>query len=373
MGVASESSSKIAASAPADAGLSEIDAAKAKMLGRFGRIGTASGLMSGFTYGVNGLLITWAFYNLTPLSLGGSFLVASFIAPLITVMFNDTFAAIWLTIYNLGSGRGKEILRAFKTKPGLIICVGALIGGPLAQGSYYIALTNAGLAYTAPISALYAVIGVLLGAVILKQKITGRIWMGIIASVVGAIVISYSQPDATGDLFYLGILFAFVAAFGWGAEGVIGAFGTSMLDPKVAINLRFITSSIVSIMFFIPVLTLVATSLDEFSGWTMTTSILGEPWLLLILALAGGAAALSYLTWYRCNNMIGVGRGMALNITYVFWGIVLSVLFLDTELTYQIVVGGVLIIVGAILVSVNPAELFGLKNGKKKSKKKLEA
>ena len=36
----------------------------------------------------------------------------------------------------------------------------------------------------------------------------------------------------------LGIILAIVAAFGWGLEGVIAGFGTSMIDSEIGIAIR---------------------------------------------------------------------------------------------------------------------------------------
>ena len=56
--------------------------------------------------------------------------------------------------------------------------------------------------------------------------------------------------------------------------------------------------------------------------------------------------------------MIGTAIGMSLNITYAFWGVLLSILFLGQPITTTIVVGSIVIIVGAIVVTTNPLDFF---------------
>ncbi len=62
------------------------------------------------------------------------------------------------------------------------------------------------------------------------------------------------------------------------------------------------------------------------------------------------------MEWYRSNAMVGTAIGMSLNITYALWGVLLSILFLGQPITTTIVVGSLVIIGGAILVTTNPLD-----------------
>ena len=55
---------------------------------------------------------------------------------------------------------------------------------------------------------------------------------------------------------------------------------------------------------------------------------------------------------------MGCAIGMSLNVTYAFWGVFFCVLFLGQALTPTIVIGSVVIVLGAILVTMNPLDLF---------------
>ncbi|MDR2846141.1 MAG: DMT family transporter [Candidatus Methanoplasma sp.] len=331
---------------------------KAKKDRAYGVSGTSQGLISGFTYGINGLILTVAFTYCTPLSVAESFLAANFIAPLLTVIFNDLGAAVFTGICNISRGTGREIIRTLKTRPGKVMCIAALAGGPLAQGGYYIGLSNAGLSYTSVIAAMYVVLGPLLGRLFLKQSLTWKIWVGVLACVIGSIVMCWVEPEGAGPTFLIGIIFAFVAAIGWASEGVIATHSSSAIDPKVAINLRFGISGLASIFIFVPILTLVATTADDFNGLSMFIDIITTPQTLGILLLAGLFDGISSLWWYKSDNMIGVGKGMALNSTYVAWGIVFGVLLLGEPLTLEVVIGGILVMFGAFMVSLNPTGLI---------------
>ena len=74
---------------------------------------------------------------------------------------------------------------------------------------------------------------------------------------------------------------------------------------------------------------------------------------------AGIAAGISYLLWYRANNTIGCAKGMATNITYIIWGCLLTYIWGDSsEITVSMLIGCTCVIIGVLLVTVNPSELI---------------
>jgi len=148
--------------------------------------------------------------------------------------------------------------------------------------------------------------------------------------------------------FYLGILFASLAALGWGAEAVLAVFGMSMIDPKIAINIRELVSGTVMAIFILPIV----------GGWAVISNVLTLPGTLGAFAIAALAAGVSYLAWYKANTTIGVAKGMALNGTYVAWGVIFSVVFMSQSLTQNLVIGSGLVLIGATLVAINPKEFF---------------
>lgn len=308
---------------------------------KFKKAGIATGAVSGLTYG---LFSTFVVVATTKEPLVGA--VGLFAAPYIASTINDLIAAIWLLIYNGMTGRIREIGRSIRTFPGFIVMLGALFGGPIANGAYLLGLAMAG-AYAIPISALFALFGAIFARIILKQKITKRVAVGMGICIIGAIIINWVTPES-GSNFTLGIIFAFIAAIGWGLEGVLAAFGSATIDSDIAVNIREAVSGIVCgiiVIVFIGA-----------SDLLRSTLMAGTP--VLWLAIAGLCAAVSFLTWYKANSTVGCAVGMSLNMTYVFWGVVLSIMFLGTTITPTIIIGSIVIFIGAVLVSMNPMELF---------------
>ncbi|WP_234032694.1 DMT family transporter [Paenibacillus faecalis] len=315
---------------------------KRKMDGRFRRNGIAYGLISGITFGLYSTVVAVAMMKDPFLGV-----VGAFAAPLVASAINDTLAAIWLVIWNIMKGRTKEIGRSLVTIPGLMVALAALFGGPIANGAYLVGIDMAGAA-AIPISALCPMFGAIFARMFLKQKIDKRVAIGMLICVVGAALISYVKPEGGTENFTLGIVFALVAAVGWGLEGVFSAFGMSMIDSNIAITIREGVSGIVYIAVVLPL----------FSATDLFASVLGSVSPMLIIAIAALFTAISFLTWYMANNMVGVAVGMSLNITYVLWGVVFAAIFLGDTLTPTVIAGAIIITIGALLVSMNPMDLF---------------
>jgi uncharacterized membrane protein len=73
------------------------------------------------------------------------------------------------------------------------------------------------------------------------------------------------------------------------------------------------------------------------------------------------------VAWYRALNTCGVARAMAFNVTYAFWGVFFGYLMAnimgrEAAITGNAWLGSIVICVGAILVSINPRELFKLRD-----------
>lgn len=168
--------------------------------------------------------------------------------------------------------------------------------------------------------------------------------------VVGAIVINWVKPEGSTN-FTLGIICAFVAAVGWALEGVFAAYGSAMLDTDVVINIRQLLSGIVDLIVILPMV----------GGMGLLKGTLFALPPVAWLLVSGLCAAISYLCWYKSNSTIGCAMGMSLNITYAFWGVLFCILFLKQPLTPTIIIGSIIIILGAVLVSVDPFELLNKK------------
>lgn len=313
----------------------------------FVKRGLATALGSGMLWGLDGVILGIAL-AMAPFTAGGTM----YAAPLAGSALHDGFAGLWLALYNIFTGRWKDIGRSLKTFPGFIVCLGALLGGPIGMGAYLLGINFAGAAYAMGISAGYPVVGAIMARLILKEKISPRVWAGILICVAGAVILGYVPPEG-GSMphFYLGIGCSLLAAFGWGTEGVLATFGMDMVDPAVAINIREATSCVVSLLAVLPFV----------AGLAVFGQALITPNVVWIIALAGLAGGFSYLLWYKAFSMCGCSRCMALNITYAIWGLVFSYFLTDVAITTNLVIGAIVITIGAIMVVGNPKEMINLR------------
>ncbi len=317
------------------------DAKMAAINKKFRATGMSTGILSGLTYGIYTVLVLVAGYY-EPLASAAGLLAG----PYVCSGLNDLFAGIWLTAYNAKSGRIREMGRSLNTFPGKMIVIGSLLGGPIANGAYLVGLAMAG-AYAIPISALCSLFGAIFAWIFLKQKITKRVMAGMLVCVAGAVIINWVKPEGS-DNFTLGIIFSFIAAVCWALEGVFSTYGGAMIDTDVAVNLRQLISGIVDLFVILPIV--------GGMGLLGGTLFAGIP--AIWLAVAGLSAAVSFLCWYKSNSTVGCAVGMSLNVTYAFWGVFFCILFLGQAVTPTIVIGSVVIVFGAVLVTMNPLDLF---------------
>ena len=306
--------------------------AKMKQVSKsFRKTGLMTGAFSGLTYGIYTTLVMVAGYY-EPLAGAAGFLAA----PYVCAGLNDLFAGLWLLLYNAKMGRLAEIGRTLNTFP----------GGPIANGAYLVGLALAG-AYAIPISATCGLFGAIFAWIFLKQKPTKRVVAGMVICVAGAIVINWTKPEGAPN-FTLGILCSLLAAVCWGLEGTLSSYGGAMVDTDVATNIRELFSGLVNLIVIVPLV----------GGLGLLGGTLSAGIPVLWLAVAGLSAGASYLLWYQANATVGCAIGMSLNVTYAFWGVLFCVLFLGQAVTPTIVIGSIVIIAGAILVTMNPLDFF---------------
>mgnify|MGYP000190548934 CR=1 FL=1 len=315
---------------------------KMKQLSKKFRVtGLTAGALSGLTYGIYTTLVLVAGYYEPLVSA-----VGILAAPYVCSGLNDLFAGIWLTIYNAKKGRLAEIGRTANTFPGKMMILGALLGGPIANGAYLVGLALAG-AYAIPISATCGLFRRSVCMDFLKAAsnqacgsryayLCGRRYHHQLGK-------TGRQPELT-----LGIICALIAAVCWGLEGMLSSYGGAMIDTDVATNIRQLFSGLVDLVIIVPLVGGLG-----LLGGTMSAGIPA-----LWLAVSGLSAGASFLLWYKANSTVGCAIGMSLNVTYAFWGVLFCILFLGQPVTTTIVVGSVVIIFGAILVTMNPLDFF---------------
>ena len=282
---------------------------------------------------------------------------------------NDIISAVWCLIIAAIKGKIGDFLRCLRSKPGRVMILCALAGGPIASTAYLVALNMAG-SIIIPITALCPAIGAILGRLIFKQKLTPRMLVGVFVCVGASIMIgSVGLGEDGGTSILVGCLIALIAAFGWGVEGCIAGFGTTLIDYEIGITIRQTTSGLSNLVILLPVVSLLAGNIGlapEFIGAAFSDSA-AMPYFVI----SGFFALFAFSLWYKGNSMCGAALGMACNGAYSFWGpffcwIVLGLFFGEEGWMIAPIawVGAVVMFFGILLIAINPfAGLMKKKEG----------
>ncbi len=323
-------------------------------------------LMSGFLYGGYSAFLTqgmgtgiWGeWYGVTS---GLSAFAVVYTLSAVGAAVNDICSGVWSIIYAAIIGRLGDFARSINTKPGRILMLAAVIGGPLATTAYVLGLQMAG-SIIIPIAALNAAIGAIIGRVIYKQKLSGGMVAGIVICFAAAVLIgSTGFGGGTGfsGQTVLGMVAGLLAALGWGIEGAVGGYACCMVDYEVAIVIRQITSGIANGVILVTILSLIGGD-GLGSGIALVGQALTDAPSIWLFVIAGVFASFSFKFWYKGASMCGAALGMGCNGTYAFWGpvwclVVCGMIFgVDGyQIPWQGWVGAVVMVAGIALLAIS--------------------
>lgn len=344
-------------------------AAKKKLSSQFLRKGITIALFSGLMYGFYSAFLTlgmskgvWSdWYGVN--AAGLSAFAITYLLGAVGSAVNDTCSAVWALLYAGVKGKLGDFFRCINTTPGRVMILAALIGGPISSTAYVVGLQMAG-SIVIPITALCPAIGAILGRILFKQELNKRMMLGIVICVIASFMIGSTSlsGDAPKGMF-LGICIAFIAALGWGFEGCVAGFGTSMIDSEIGITIRQATSGLSNLIILLPIFGLMAGSVKLSTGLAFQAFTSGPA--MIWFAISGLCAFVSYMSWYRGNSMCGAALGMACNGTYSFWGpfccwIILGVFCGISGWSIPAIawIAAVLMAVGILVIAMNPMDLF---------------
>ncbi|PHM39571.1 putative lic-1 operon protein [Xenorhabdus mauleonii] len=297
------------------------------------------GFFSGLFWGLSGVLLA--------LLLKDNTLSSYFLVPIIIAFLNDLISFIYMLLYLLYHKKHQNILSILKNKNYFIITIAAIFGGPMGMSFYILSIKYIGVGYTAAISALYPAIGALISFFLLKDRIHKIGLLGLVLAITCTILLGYSATTQAIS-GWVGFLFAFLCALGWGSEVVISSYGMNKDIPSDIAY--FIRQSSSSLGYFI----LIAVFIHSFPGGTYIFSDLKLTTLLLVTSLI---STISYLFYYRAIERLLPIRAMALNITYSAWAIVFSYIIIDEPISINLLLICIGVSLGSFLTAVNPINI----------------
>ncbi|MBR6524402.1 MAG: DMT family transporter [Clostridia bacterium] len=310
------------------------------------------GLLSGLTWAVETVLMGIVL-GMSPFFTTAQ---AMLLAPFAATFLHDLFSAVSLFIYNGVRGKTKDFFKILK-KPGCKwLVLGATIGGPIGMTGYTMAVNYMGASVGSVATAVYPAIGTVLAFLFLKEKVKWYQWVFLFLTLLGVYGLSYS-PDLNVTNFWLGLLGAFMCAFGWGTSTVILAkcLKDPDMDESFVLTLRQSVSALVYGVIILPVL----------GAWKFIPTLftVKEPLLIPVLIGSALAATVSYLMYYVSLDKIGAAKTMALNVTYPAWAIILTVIFFgDTSMLNPLsILCTLVVVVCGVLAACDMKQLFGRK------------
>lgn len=309
------------------------------------KFGLFSGILWGLDTVVLGIALAMAPYFGTADAAAFASIASSFI--------HDAGCAIWLLIYMGVRGRLKDTVAALKTRSGLVVMLGALLGGPIGMTGYVIAINNIGPAYTAIISAFYPALGALLSFILLKERMSAKQIAALVVALFGVMAMGViSAGDSEMGNTTLGLAGAILAVIGWGSEAVLCAWGMKddAVDNETALQIRETTSALVYGLVVVPV----------FGAWGIAASAIPS-FATGVVALSALAGTASYLFYYKGISLIGAAKAMALNISYSAWAVAFGFILQGTVPSLATVFFCIVILVGTVLAASDWNELFGKK------------
>jgi len=145
------------------------------------------------------------------------------------------------------------------------------------------------------------------------------------------------------------ILYAFLSALTAALVAIFAKLGLREVDPTLATTLR----SIIMAVFLVGA----AWGLGRLEGFS-ADRLTGKEWLLL--ALAGVAGALSWLFYFLALRDGVASAVVAIDRLSVVFVVVLAAAFLGEVLTWRTAGGALLMVLGAVLISLKEDEITKL-------------
>lgn len=283
---------------------------------------------------------------------------------------NDVASGVWSLVVCAKNGQIGDFAKTVRTKPGLIMMLCAVIGGPFATIMYVVGLNSATAAgnpgVIVPIAALNCAIGAILGRLLFRQKLNAHTVIGILICLFAGALIGGASFASIGPEALMGCLFAFLAAFGWGFEGCVAGFGTILIDYRIGICIRQLTAGILELLIVFPVLAIVGDGVEV--AFALGQAALSSP-VVGIFVISGLFAMPAFSFWYKGNSMCGTALGMACNGMYAFWGpffiwLIMGVLNVGgmsadyPPLSLIQWVGALIMVVGIFCIAVSPSDIL---------------
>lgn len=325
----------------------------------------------GLTISFIGAMFNCVFQNFNVAATGqieGQFssgLLAAFVMSIMTLGICEMLGGFITLLWNIIRGvPAPEIGRTWKVKSGRMIMVSALLAGPIGTACSVVAIAMCGSTYANCIIGLAPGVAALLSIPILKEKLVGRAWAGIVISILGAIIACFGAPSNVVN-FGLGIAIACVCPVAFALEGIISTHAVDVTDPMLSCPMyRMIASGIFEI-----IISIIVCAVTGNIGWigTLLGLIFSTKMCVVYMICTAIAMFIQYNTAYCSFNYCGAAKSEAILWTGTFWTIPVgftmeAIGILPYSVTTFGIIGAIVVVIGILLVVAKPSELFDLRS-----------
>ncbi|MDU2688036.1 hypothetical protein GOD95_11775 [Paeniclostridium sordellii] len=102
--------------------------------------GLFSGVMSGVLWGLDtaltGIILNMSIFIKVQKTI--------LLAPFVSAFLHDMFSSLWIFLYIIATKQLKLVLKSLKTRSGKVICMAAILGGPVGMAAYLMAIKYIG-------------------------------------------------------------------------------------------------------------------------------------------------------------------------------------------------------------------------------------
>jgi drug/metabolite transporter (DMT)-like permease len=257
------------------------------------------------------------------------------INPLAFAAYRYTIASAALMVFTLY--HYKEKLKGISLKRAMGFLALGFTGYFIAQGMQFL-----GLYYLSPVTVTFILnltpIFVLAFSVaFLKEKPSSRQLLGIVLTLGGILVFFYSSLPASGEI--VGILVTLASGIGWAVYMILSRHYLKQNQENVIVLTIYSMSLGAFMLLGTTVLTGNVTSVS-FGGWTIIT------WLSIVNTAA------AFALWNHALKILKAYEQSILQNTMLIQITLLSVAFLDEQLTLQKVLGMAMVFIGVLIVQL---------------------
>jgi len=325
------------------------------------KIGNIYGLLSGITWALY-TIILYTLLNLYKNSKGDLLtkegiifiLLTTILISIVDMSFSVIFELMVLKKYSLI----KELKKVLFSKQGFGIIPAAILAGPFGLLPYAIASSESA-SVAGALSSLYPVIGAIATFLIFKEKLGKIKILGGLISILGVVYIN--QFEFVNPIIYI---IALIPAFGWGLEAVFGyKLMKNDVNPIVTITIRHIYSILILILSLLVILFIVkdySYVLDFYRGIEISSNFnfIGNSLTWIVFLVGSFVGGSSYILWYVSMNYLSVAPAMILNISYVLWIPIISMLPpFNQKIDHTTLIGCIIIFIGTSIVILGDLKL----------------